>query len=76
MPTPSRAADGWRNGLSVGVSVRHTFIRSYRRTDGKGLFPDRKGEIIRWGYTGKQAAGRATAERPPTRRRVFTEKIP
>ncbi|KAA5389884.1 hypothetical protein F2Y51_24305 [Phocaeicola dorei] len=35
-----------------------------------------KGEIIRWGYTGKQAAGRATTERPPTRRRVFTKKIP
>ncbi|MDU7617639.1 hypothetical protein [Bacteroides sp.] len=58
MPTPSRAADGWRNGQSVGVSVRntvtrsyihtvihsygHTFIRSYRHTDGKGLFPDRR----------------------------------
>ena len=24
---------------------------------------DRKGKIIRWGYTGKQAAGTATAER-------------
>ncbi|WP_455672560.1 hypothetical protein [Phocaeicola sp.] len=37
---------------------------------------DRKGKIIRWGYTGKQVAGRATTERPLTRRRVFTEKIP
>ncbi|WP_230623928.1 hypothetical protein [Porphyromonas gulae] len=24
---------------------------------------DRKGKIIRWGYTGKQTAGTATAER-------------
>ncbi|WP_229124115.1 hypothetical protein [Bacteroides fragilis] len=32
MPTPSRAADGWRNGLSVGVSVRNTVIRSYSHT--------------------------------------------
>ena len=42
--------------------------------------PDRKGKIIRWGYTGKQAAGTATAERQTgrrtARRRVFTEKIP
>ena len=37
---------------------------------GKTLYPtapppttDRKGKIIRWGYTGKQAAGTATAER-------------
>ncbi|WP_158568101.1 hypothetical protein [Phocaeicola vulgatus] len=41
---------------------------------------DRKGKIIRWGYTGKQAAGTATAERQTgrrtARRRVFTEKIP
>ena len=54
---------------------------------GKTLYPtapppttDRKGKIIRWGYTGKQAAGTATAERQTgrrtARRRVFTEKIP
>ncbi|MEQ3107091.1 hypothetical protein [Bacteroides salyersiae] len=32
MPTPNRAADGWRNGLSVGVSVRNTVTRSYIHT--------------------------------------------
>ncbi|MFQ7284598.1 MAG: hypothetical protein ACLRQN_11345 [Bacteroides faecis] len=41
---------------------------------------DRKGKIIRWGYTGKQTAGTAIAERQTgrrtIRRRVFTEKIP
>ncbi|MDC1824966.1 MULTISPECIES: hypothetical protein [Bacteroides] len=41
---------------------------------------DRKGKIIRWGYTGKQTAGTATAERQTgrrtARRRVFTKKIP
>ena len=54
---------------------------------GKTLYPtapppttDRKGKIIRWGYTGKQTAGTAIAERQTGRRtarhRVFTEKIP
>ena len=54
---------------------------------GKTLYPtapppttDRKGKIIRWGYTGKQTAGTAIAERQTgrrtIRRRVFTEKIP
>uniref|UniRef100_UPI0040253B4C hypothetical protein n=1 Tax=Phocaeicola dorei TaxID=357276 RepID=UPI0040253B4C len=64
MPTPSRAADGWRNGLSVGVSVRHTFIRSYRRTDGKGLFPDRRKAEQSFPFTkAKQARGFPSAAR-------------
>ena len=42
LPTPSRAADGWRNGLSVGVSVRNTVIHSYGHTvtrTERGCFP-------------------------------------
>ncbi|MFS2806752.1 hypothetical protein AAH029_02935 [Parabacteroides distasonis] len=72
MPTPSRAADGWRNGQSVGVSVRntvtrsyiHTVIPSYRHTDGKGLFPDRRKAEQSFPFTkAKQARGFPSAAR-------------
>lgn len=72
MPTPSRAADGWRNGLSVGVSVRNTVIRSYihtvtpsnGHTDGKRLFPDRRKAEQSFPFTkAKQARGFPSAAR-------------
>ncbi|MBV4202208.1 hypothetical protein [Bacteroides salyersiae] len=45
MPTPSRAVDGWRNGLSVGVSVRNTVIPSHGRK-GAVSRPQESGAVI------------------------------
>ncbi|WP_237043855.1 hypothetical protein [Phocaeicola dorei] len=55
MPTPSRAADGWRNGLSVGVSVRNTVIPSHGRK-GAVSRPQESGAVIPV-YKGEASTG-------------------
>ena len=79
-PFPDKSSSRFAASVFIGKTLYPTTPckRAFENGNDRPA-TDRKGKI-RWGYTGKQAAGTATAERQTgrrtARRRVFTGKIP
>lgn len=65
-PFPDKSSSRFAASVFIGKTLYPTAPckRAFENgNDRPAATTDRKGKIIRWGYTGKQTAGTATAER-------------
>ena len=63
-PFPDKSSSRFAASVFIGKTLYPTapYKRAFENGNDRPA-TDRKGKIIRWGYTGKQTAGTATAER-------------